>query len=81
MRKAGRDRDRHAVREAVLLALGCFIALVWAVALLIPLVFPDRQRVDGTVHLVMLAVVTGLFGGAAVAGRKADRNGKDDDDA
>jgi hypothetical protein len=64
--------DRHAQRETVLLALGCFITLVWSIALLGAL-FLGRE-LDNGVHVVMAAVAAGLFGGAAIAGRKA--NGK-----
>lgn len=72
MRKG--DRDRNSLREAVLLVLGCFVTLVWSIAVLVPLVFPDR-KVDPQVHLVMLTVAAALFGGAAVANRKQNGNG------
>lgn len=81
MRKG--DRNGHEVREAVLLVLGCFVTLVWSIAVLVPLLFPDR-KVDPQVHLVMLTVAAALFGGAAVANRKANGNGgtaRDDKDA
>ncbi len=67
-------RDRHAFREAVLLGLGCIVTLVWSISTLVPLIYTDRQ-VDGGVHLVMLTVAGGLFGAAAIAGRKANGNG------
>lgn len=67
-------RDQSAVREGVLLVLGCVVTLVWAIATLVPLVFPDRQ-VDAQVHLVMLTVAAALFGGAAVANRKSNGSG------
>jgi hypothetical protein len=78
VRKAGRDRNE--IREAVLLALGCFIVLVWAVATLVPTLFPSPSRppVDGQVHVIALAVVVGLFGAAGLAGRRSSNgNGKD----
>ena len=68
------ERDPHAVREAVLLVLGCIVTLVWSVSTIVPLIWPTRQ-VDGGVHLVMLTVAGGLFGAAAIAGRKANGNG------
>lgn len=68
------SRDRAAVREAVLLVVGCLITLVWATATIVQVVFPDRP-VSTEVHLVMLAFATSAFGGAAVAGRKANGNG------
>lgn len=67
-------RDPHAVREVVLLVLGCFITLVWAIATLVQVVYPDHP-VPSEVHLVMLTVAGAFFGGAAIAGRKANGNG------
>lgn len=72
MRKV--SRDRHAVREAVLLVIGCVITLVWAATTIVSSVFPDRP-VQTEVHLIMLAFATSAFGGAALAGRKANGNG------
>ena len=66
--------DNHAIREAVLLALGCIVTLVWSASTIVPLVWPSRQ-VDSGVHLVMLTVAGGLFGAAAIAGRKSTTNG------
>ena len=74
MRKAGRDLDRHGLREAVLLVIGCLITLVWATATIVQVVFPDRP-VSTEVHLIMLAFATSAFGGAAIAGRKSAQNG------
>lgn len=72
MRKAA--RDRHAVREAVLLVIGCVITLVWATTTIVSTVFPDRP-VQTEVHLIMLAFATASFSGAAIAGRKSNGNG------
>lgn len=68
MRKA--QRDRNAVREAVLLIIGCVITLVWATTTIVSTVFPDRP-VQTEVHLIMLAFATASFSGAAIAGRKS----------
>jgi predicted permease len=67
--------DRNAVREAVLLVIGCIVTLVWATATIVSVAFPDRP-VQTEVHLIMLAFATSAFGGAAIAGRKANGNGK-----
>jgi low temperature requirement protein LtrA len=48
--------------------LGCGVFLVWAVTQLASVFFD--QHVDPAVHGIMLAVVTGLFGGAYLVGRK-----------
>lgn len=68
MGKAG--RDRHAVREAILLAMACVITCVWAVSQIASVVF--GREIDAGVHLVMLTVAGALFGGAAVASRKKE---------
>lgn len=60
--------DPNDLREAVLLVLGCGVFLVWAVTQLAAVFF--NREVDAAVHGIMLAVVTGLFGGAYLAGRK-----------
>lgn len=79
MRKG--ERDRHAVREAVLLVIGCVITLVWATATIVSTVFPDRP-VQTEVHLIMLAFATASFSGAAIAGRKSSNgNGNGGKDA
>jgi uncharacterized membrane protein HdeD (DUF308 family) len=70
--------DANSIREAVLLSLACLVALVWAVTQLASVFF--ARPVEGEVHVIMLAVVTALFGSAAVAGRKSgngngDKNG------
>ena len=68
-----RPRDRHEIREAVLLILGCGIFVVWSVTYMAS-VFFDRPF-DSAVHGIMLATVTSLFGGAYLSGRKAEQNG------
>lgn len=75
MRKV--PRDVNAVREAVLLVIGCVITLVWATVTIVSTVFPDRP-VQTEVHLIMLAFATASFGTAAIAGRKANGNGSKD---
>lgn len=64
-------RDPNQIREAVLLILGCGVFLVWAVTQLAAVFF--ARAVDPAVHGIMLVVVSALFGGAYLAGRK---NGK-----
>lgn len=64
----GERRDPNAVRETVLLLLACFISLVWATGFLVSVFF--NRDMDAAVHGIMLALVTALFGGAAIAGRK-----------
>lgn len=66
-------RDPNDLREAVLLVLGCGVFLVWAVTQLAS-VFLNRP-VDVAVHGIMLAVVTGLLGGAYGVGRRSNGNG------
>jgi hypothetical protein len=56
----------------VLLSLGTGIFLVWS-TVTIGGFFLNRP-VDTAIHGIMLATITGLLGGAAIAGRKA--NGK-----
>ena len=69
----GRRRDPPDLREAVLLLLGCGVFVVWAVTQLVSVFF--QRTVDPAVHGIMLAVVTGLFGGAYLVGRKNGKNG------
>ena len=71
MRKV--PRDPNELREAVLLVLGCGVFLVWAITQLGAVFF--NRSVDPAVHGIMLAVVTGLFGGAYLVGRKNGKNG------
>jgi hypothetical protein len=84
VRKEGPDNGRGPVlREAVLLVIGCVVTLVWAIATIAQVIFPERQ-VSGEVHLIMLAVAGSFFGSAALSSRKTNgKNGKDggrDDD-
>jgi hypothetical protein len=71
VRKVGNDPKD--IREAILLSLACLVALVWAVTQLASVFF--GRPVDGEVHVIMLAVVTALFGGAALTGRTKNGNG------
>jgi hypothetical protein len=59
----------------VLLALAFGIFLVWAIGFLFSLFF--NREMDAAVHGIMLTLVTTVFGGAALAGRRNGRNGKD----
>lgn len=70
-------RRNDDLRERVLLAIGCVITVVWAIATLVQVAYPSHV-VSGQVHLVMLTVAAGFFGGAAIQARK-NSNGKDDD--
>lgn len=63
------SRDANAVRETVLLGLGCVIVAVWVIAVLVQVAFP-KHVVPTEVHGVMLVLVPILFGGAAWAARK-----------
>lgn len=65
-------RDIHELRETFLLYLGAGVFLVWSVVVVGG--FFLNRPVDAQVHVIMLATVTGLLGGSAWAGRKA--NGK-----
>lgn len=72
-------KQDEALRERILLAIGCTVTIVWAVATLVQVVFPDRP-VSGEVHLVMMTVAGFFFGGAALEARKkqnGDGNGDD----
>lgn len=66
-------RDPHEVREIVLLVLGCGVFVVWSIAVLASTFL--GKPMDAQVHAVMLAAEGGLFGGAWLAGRKAEKNG------
>jgi hypothetical protein len=63
-------REAHEIREAVLLILGCGVFIVWAITQLASVFF--ARPVDPAVHMIMAAVVTGLFGGAYLSGRKTN---------
>lgn len=61
-------------REVILLAIGCAVVFVWSVSVLVQVIAP-RHVIPSGVNEVTLAVVAGLFGGAAIAGRKKNGNG------
>jgi hypothetical protein len=71
---AGRRRDPHAAREAVALFLAGLVGVVWSVTT-IASVFFDRP-LDGQVHVIMLAVVSGMLGTAGISAWAGSRNGK-----
>jgi hypothetical protein len=69
--RKGRN-DRNEVRADILLALGCGVFIVWSVVVIGG--FFLSRPVDNAVHGITAIVMTGLFGGSALAERKA--NGK-----
>lgn len=64
------DTRKREARELVLLTIGVFVTLVWGTAVLVQVVLPSHP-VPTEVHGVMLVIMGGFFGGAAIAGRKA----------
>ena len=66
------EGERLAIRERVLLTIGCVVTGVWVVAVLVQVAFPDRV-VPTEVHGIMFVIASSLFGSAAWAARK--RNG------
>jgi hypothetical protein len=61
------------VKEKVLLIMGCVVVGVWTISVIMQEIFPDRVVPD-RVHEITLAVIVGLFGGAAIAGRKGPKD-------
>lgn len=62
--------------ETVLLALGCLVIIVWAIAVLVQVVNPAHP-VPNAVNIVTPIVATGLFGTAYLTGRKKNGDGDD----
>jgi hypothetical protein len=67
---AAGDPRKSAAREKVLLGIGCAVTAVWAVAVLVQVIFPSHV-VPYEVHGIMLVIASGFFGSAAVAGRRS----------
>lgn len=61
-------------RERVLLGIGCVVTAVWVIAVLVQVAFPSHQ-VPQEVHGIMFVIASSLFGSAAWAARKAEKNG------
>lgn len=55
--------------ERFLLVVGTIVMAVWGIAVVAQVILPSH-KVPSEVHQIALAVVLGLFGGAAIAGRK-----------
>lgn len=71
---AGHSRDPHALREAVALFLAGLVGVVWAITTIAATFF--ERPLDGQVHVIMLAVVTGMLGTAGLSAWAGSRNGK-----
>lgn len=67
------DRPRGSARERILLAIGCVVTLVWVVAVLVQVVLPSHV-VPAEVHGIMFIIASSLFGSAAWAARKSEKN-------
>lgn len=67
-------RDPNERRETVLLALGCFVVVAEVIGVLIQQAFPAHP-VPTEFHAIAFLVATALFGGAAYAAKKQERNG------
>lgn len=65
-------RDKNERRETVLLALGCFVVAAEVVAVLIQVAFP-KHVVPTEFHAIAFMVGTALFGTAALAGRRSEK--------
>lgn len=65
------SRERHELREAILLGLGCVIVGVWVIGVLVQVAFPSHV-LPTEVHGIAFVVASALFGGAALAARKGD---------
>ena len=73
--RTGRDH------ELVLLGLAVLIAIVWATATLVQVVFPAHV-VPTEVHFVMMSVAAFFFGGSVFsAWKNGKKNGNGDDHA
>lgn len=61
-------------REAVLLALGCVVVLAEVALVFVQSLFPNHP-VPTEFHAIAFVAATSLFGSAALAARKAEKNG------
>jgi uncharacterized membrane protein len=59
----------------VLLGIAVLIAIVWAIATMVQVIFPSRV-VPTEVHFVMMSVAAFFFGGSVFAAWKRNGNGK-----
>ena len=67
-------RDNGSRREAVLLALGCLVVIAEVVLVFIQSLLPNHP-VPTEFHAIAFVCATSLFGSAALAARKAEKNG------
>lgn len=74
MKEGSDTKDTISLREKVLLLIGCAVTVVWAISTLVQVALPTHP-VPQEVHLVMLAVAGGFFGGAALESRRTGSNG------
>lgn len=67
--------------ELVLLGLAVLIALVWAIATMVQVIFPSHA-VPTEVHFVMMSVAAFFFGGSVFSAWKKNgkSNGRNGDD-
>lgn len=65
---------RQGLRERVLLTIGCVVTAVWVIAVLVQVAFPTHV-VPQEVHGIMFVIASSLFGSAAIAARKSEKNG------
>lgn len=69
--------EKGSRREAVLLALGCFVVMAEVVLVFVQSLFPNHP-VPTEFHAIAFLVATSLFGTAALAARKTEKNGGKD---
>ncbi len=68
------EREPHERRETALLVLGCIVVVTEVVGVLIQQAFPSHP-VPTEFHAIAFLVATALFGGAAYAAKKQEKNG------
>lgn len=69
--------ERSGTRERVLLGIGCVVTAVWVIAVLVQVAIPSHV-VPTEVHGIMFVIASSLFGSAAWAARKSEKNAGDD---
>lgn len=65
------------MRERILLTIGCVVTGVWVVAVLVQVAVPSHV-VPPEVHGIMFVIASSLFGSAAWAARRSEKNGSAD---
>jgi hypothetical protein len=74
-RQSGKPPPEGRGHELVLLGMAVLIAIVWAVATLVQVIFPSHQ-VPTEVHFVMMSVAAFFFGGSVFSAWKSNGKGR-----